>query len=239
MVEIFYLTILSIVPGFVWLLFFLHEDWRHPEPRSLVALSFLGGMVMTLFVILVQRMMHQALFCCDITELLFSEALSWNQVNFLIVFAAVEEIAKFAVVWFLIRPRKAFDEPLDAMIYMIVAGLGFAVVENVLYASALVKGTLSAGDPAQVLLLRATGSTLLHALTSAVIGYYWALEIFRKRVKRYIPEGIAVAILLHAVFNYLIIVSGERITTPLLFLGMIAFFVFIDFEKIKHKEHLI
>ncbi len=239
MVEIIFLVFLSIIPGFGWLALFLHEDWRRPEPRFLIFYTFLGGMVVTALVFLIQNVFHEVLFRGDVTELLFSGALTGGQFYFLALFAAVEEIAKFLVVWILIRPRKEFDEPLDAMIYMVVAGLGFAVVENIAYGSALVKGTIDAGNPAQILLLRSVGSTLLHALTSAVVGYYWALEIFKKRAKRFIPEGIAIAILLHVIFNYLIITAGERVMTPLLFLAVVLFFVLIDFQKIKHKEHII
>ena len=239
MVEILFLVFLSIVPGLCWLALFLHEDWRHPESRFLIFYTFLGGMVVTTLTLFIQNKVHEYLFQGDIITLLFSGQLSFSQVNFLIVFSAIEEIAKFLVVWLLIRPLKDFNEPIDAMIYMIVAALGFAVVENIAYVSAFVKGTISVGDPTQILLLRATGSTLLHALTSGVLGYYWALEMFQKRVKRFIPEGLAVAILLHVVFNYLIIVTGAQFITPLLFLAVVLFFLLIDFQKIKHKEHLI
>jgi len=240
MVEIFYLTVLSIVPGFVWLALFLHEDWRHPEPRSFVTLAFFGGMVATAFVFFIQNALHSAFFHGDITELLFAQALSWKQFNFLATFAAVEEIAKFLVVWVLVRPWKAFDEPLDAMIYMIIAGLGFAVVENIAYTSALVKGTIVAANPAQIILLRAIGSTLLHAITSAVIGYHWALAMLRTSTRRFsISTGIAFAVVLHVVFNYLIITAGERVMLPFLFLAVVLFFILIDFQKVKHKEHLI
>ena len=45
--------------------------------------------------------------------------------------ALIEEIIKFVASHFAARRSPAFSEPVDAMIYMIVAALGFATLENI------------------------------------------------------------------------------------------------------------
>ena len=47
--------------------------------------------------------------------------------------AFVEELAKFLMMFFLLRKNFVFDEPIDALIYSVVIALGFAFVENIVY----------------------------------------------------------------------------------------------------------
>ena len=49
-----------------------------------------------------------------------------------IVIAVIEEVLKFYTGYLFIRKKPDFDEPVDAMIYLIAVGLGFATVENIL-----------------------------------------------------------------------------------------------------------
>lgn len=228
---------LAVIPACVWLLFFLHENWRHPEPRILVFYTFLGGMFVVVLTLLIQNVVQDLFFHSEeILQTLFSSSiLSFKQVSFLVIFGAIEEISKFLVVWFLIKKRGGFREPLDVMIYMIVAALGFATVENILYGVVFLTGNVALS----ALLLRAIGATLLHALASGTLGYYWALGMFRRHPRYLIPKGLAFAIFLHAVFNYLIITAGGIVITPFLFLVVVFCFIFVDFENIKLREHRI
>ena len=44
-----------------------------------------------------------------------------------------EESLKFIVLYFYIRPKTAFNEPMDAIVYGTIASLGFATLENLTY----------------------------------------------------------------------------------------------------------
>jgi len=117
---------------------------------------------------------------------------------------------------------------------MIVAALGFATLENI--------GAISGISPSATLIpavletisLRFVGATLLHTLTSGIIGYYWALGIVRGKVARYLAIGIPIAAILHATFNYLILTYGDVIYS-VIFLMVVGFFVLNDFEQLKAK----
>ena len=215
---------IGLVPSFAWLIFFLREDIRHPEPKRLIALTFVAGVVITAGVLLVQLGMRN-----------FGNEFGIAPYGLLslIVLAAVEEIAKFAAAYWVTQSHpKEFDEPVDAMVYMIVAALGLAAVENV----ALVlqtQGALGTPGPLEVGALRFVGATLLHALTSGMVGYAWGRALFRgTNVRSALVRGMAVATALHAAFNYLIL-KFEPVTLPLIFLIFVAVAVLHDFEKLK------
>jgi RsiW-degrading membrane proteinase PrsW (M82 family) len=148
--------------------------------------------------------------------------------------AVIEEVMKFTAAHFAINQSPEFDEPIDAMIYMIVAALGFATLENI--------GAISGISPQGTLIptvletisLRFVGATLLHALTAGIVGYYWARGIVEGKPKRFLVGGLIVAIVLHTTFNYLIITYGAAIYS-VIFLIIVGFFVLNDFEELKAK----
>ena len=218
--------ILGLLPGFAWLFFFLQED-QHPEPKRLILKTFLAGAAGGSFALAAPILLHSAFGLLQFQQLIF---LSF------IVLALVEEIIKFFAAYFVVRKNPAFDEPVDAMIYMVVAALGFATVENL----GAVSGGGGSGQFALLsnalttTTLRFVGATLLHALTSALVGYWWAIGIRRFMAKKYIIYGLAAATLLHGIFNYLIISFGS-IIYAIAFLIVAAFFVLADFEKLKGK----
>ena len=132
------------------------------------------------------------------------------------------------------------------MIYMIVAALGFAALENVFIAlNSVFQNGWNSNDLFGILIFRFIGATLLHALSSAIVGYYWAKKFILDKVplitgieKRDIAEdlimqGIIFASLLHAIFNFLILKYNDILIYPTIFLTIIALFVFWNFEKIK------
>lgn len=222
------LIALGTIPALAWLAFYLKEDARHPEPKKLILYTFIAGALVTVFVLQFQIIINDW-----VTGKGFH---TYSLLSFTLLGAA-EEIFKFLAVYFVVSRRKEFDEPIDAMVYMIVAALGFATVENI--ASILQADVLSvaAPGPLETTALRFVGATLLHSLTSAVVGYYWGRSI-AKGGNRFaaISLGLVIATLLHAVFNSLIIKS-EPVALPLIFLMFMALFVLNDFEKLKKPDN--
>lgn len=225
--------ILGLLPGFVWLAFYLQEDRKKPEPKKLLVLSFLSGAAVTIPAVGLEILVRDGL--------RYSGVIDYGVISFLGL-SLVEEVMKFSAAYFVIHKSREFDEPIDAMIYLVTAALGFATAENI----AVNSGLLSAFDPSElaatsiifgdvfdVTTRRFIGATLLHSLSSGIVGYYWALGIFKKKTLKFIIAGLLIATLLHAIFNYLII-KNVGIIFPTLFLALIAFFVLNDFEKLKN-----
>lgn len=222
---VLFLFFAALAPSLVWFWFFLKED-IHPEPRRLLVRVFTIGALATAPTLFLQISFKAVTGLDNFGILLFG-------------FAVIEEIVKFAAVWYAVRKNPAFDEPIDAMIYMVAGAAGFATVENILIAVGSVEAvslaTLSAASG--ILLLRFIGATLLHVLASATVGYYWAKARATKNHFGPLVQGVVLAILIHVGFNQLVAIFGE---TNLLYASIVlltaGFFVIADFEILKTKS---
>ena len=224
------ILILGFLPGFAWLVFYIKEEETHPEPKRLILLVFLAGIAFGFLAVIFESLFANAASAIGIGE--FSLAA-------LAVFALIEEVMKFSAAYLMIGKSRITRNPVDLMIYLIVAALGFATLENVgalatFWLTANRTGTASffVASFAETLSLRFVGATLLHSLTSGIVGYHWALGILRHRVMHYLITGLAIATALHLFFNLLILDYGS-IVYALVFLTLLGFFVLNDFEKLR------
>jgi len=222
--------------SFIWLMFYLRKD-AHPESNKMVLKIFIFGMLTTI---------PAALAEIGIFERISKVWIENNPYLFIILYqlfavALTEEFLKYFVVKKAVLKNKEFDEPVDAMIYMIISALGFAALENIL--------ALFGMPFINVLFissLRFIGATFLHALVSGTIGYFLALSIAKtKKRTSFIAAGISISVILHALFNIFIIgIETARIAgkTPLaVFFGVcvviilisLSIFVSRGFKKLK------
>ena len=222
--------ILGFLPGFAWLVFYVKEEETHPEPKRLIMLAFAAGMLSGLAAIIFEILLQTAAIGIGIGE--FS-------LIALVAFALVEEAMKFGAAYLSIGKSRIAKNPVDLMIYLIVAALGFATLENIcalanFWIAAQQSGTATsfAASFAEALSLRFVGATLLHSLTSGIVGYHWALGILRHKTAPYLALGIVIAVALHTFFNLLILNYGN-VAYAVVFLVLLGFFVLNDFEKLK------
>lgn len=231
--------LIALLPGFGWLYFYLKEDEEHPEPKTTIVKVFVAGGACAFIALAVQVALQHVRLSFNSNAIRSPDDITWQVAVAIILFAFVEEIVKFAAAYTTIHRDPAFDEPIDAMIYMVVAALGFATIENIGAIQgnfASYDGNLLAGAVFETVTFRFVGATLLHTLSSAVLGYYWALHIRDFSAEsRLLLWGIALATALHALFNYLIISYGN-LMYAVAFLATIGFFVLGDFEKLKARR---
>ena len=229
------LVFLGLVPSLAWLLFYIREDVKHPEPKILIFFSFLVGGLVTFAVLPLQLWLNGKLPPLGIP--------TYSLASFLIL-GTIEEIFKFLSIYVFIHRRREFDEPLHAMIYMITASLGFAAVENVASIFQAAQGSILNIAILESLTLRFVGATLLHSLASGLVGYYWGLAFVKsarayflehKRELFFISKGLFIASVLHALFNYLIIKSGPA-SLAIVLVVFAGFFLLNDFEKFKKED---
>lgn len=225
------LVLLGLIPSLVWMSFFIKKD-IHPEPKYLVTKVFLMGIIVSPLAILLEL---------GFTRL--GDTFSWgmfaaNTPSYYLWAALVEEFIKFLAVYFIALRSPEFDEPVDAMIYMMVAGLGFAAIENIL----VLFRTIPSGTEVAltVWMLRSVGATLLHALSSSLLGYFLALAwFFRQHHKKMVVIGLALATLFHFSFNLFLSSAGEQLAGLASATGVLlvmAFLVSILFDKIKERH---
>lgn len=212
----------ALFPSFIWLNFYLRKDSR-AEPKSMVLIVFLFGMLVSVPAIFFERYL----------------AFVFEILNFPLIFqiflgvAFIEEFLKFLVVRFYVFQSKELDEPIDAIIYMIVSGLGFASAENLFF---LLPFELKSFQKIfEISFLRFIGATFLHALSSAILGFYIGLSFFRKKERiKLIAFGIFVATLLHGFYNlFIIYVEKVGILISLILLALAAIVVSWCLKKIK------
>lgn len=148
--------------------------------------------------------------------------------------ALAEELLKYLAVRLTILKNSEFDEPIDAMLYLIIAALGFAAAENVITLIAL--DTMR--EVAVISILRFWGATFLHTLASGIIGYHLALSMRKKfwKSKIFILRGFVIAIVIHGIYNYILIKAEDLIfyIIPALML-VSAFFVFGQIKILRKK----
>jgi len=219
--TIFFSLIGGILPALFWLYFWLKEDKLKPEPRSLIMLSFFGGMIAVIAALFAEK---------TVKDLVAS-----NLILVAIYAPIIEELFKFSAAYFLVLRKKEDDEPIDPIIYLISSALGFAALENALFlmsplAENNIMTSITTGN------LRFIGATLLHVVASALIGIFIGFSFYKNRVFKFfmIIIGLATAITLHSFFNFFIIKgTDENILAVFAGLWVAVIFLILILEKVK------
>ncbi|MEK7645039.1 MAG: PrsW family glutamic-type intramembrane protease [Patescibacteria group bacterium] len=218
-----FLTLLAgIIPPLIWLKLWLKED-VHPEPRRLILTAFIGGMIAVPFVIPLQGFVKGAVA---------------NAVTVVILWALIEETLKFLAGYYTAMTKKVNNEPIDPVMFMLTAALGFAALENVLF----IINPAMVGDLYTGLItsnLRFVGATLVHLVCSSAVGISLGLAFYKSRASKllHLVAGILIATALHSTFN-LLIMNATGMSTFGIFFGVWVSVIVLAlfFEKVKRVE---
>jgi len=183
----FSLLTAAIAPGIALLTYFYLKDRYDSEPIHMVVRMFLIGVLVVLPIAVIQRGL----------------TLWWGEEPFVFAFvisAGVEEFLKWFVLYHVIYNHTEFDEPYDGIVYAVAISLGFATLENVLYAF-LQPSTFGS------LLMRAMLPVTGHALFGVVMGYYLGKAKFeRSRSRYYLMLSLALPVFYHGLYDYIILI---------------------------------
>jgi protease PrsW len=182
-VVIAFYIFLSFFFPFLWIFYFYKKD-KHPEPVFWLFFAFLLGISSAIISYYFQKNL----------DLFLTE--NWQRY---LLFALIEEFFKFFVILLFIFPQKVFDEPIDAMIYMMFSALGFAFFENLILALSSKTNNVVA-----TLFYRFLGANLLHILASSLIGYGYAFFVKTRRIFPFALSFLS-GTFLHFLYNYFII----------------------------------
>lgn len=185
----------GVLPALIWLFFWLMEDRCEPEPKRFIFYSFVAGM-------------------CAVAPALFFEwhaKLYFTGTGLLLSWALIEEVVKFGAAYLVALRFYVYDEPLDAVVYLVTAALGFSALENALF----LWTPISAGDALRSVVtgdLRFMGASMLHCLTSATVGLSLAFAFYKSPGERRFAAatGLILAIALHTLFNFFILNDGSE-----------------------------
>jgi RsiW-degrading membrane proteinase PrsW (M82 family) len=193
MIYLFLLVIASIGPGLLWLWYFYRQDRYEPEPLRFILKTFFIGLLVVIPAGLLEQIWRQQL----ITSVKNADWAALLVMSFLVI-SLVEEGLKTLALWWTIGRSRELNEPADGIIYGITLGLGFASLENLLWASVFGFGVAA---------LRAIVTTLAHASFTGWMGHY---------ISRYkLQNGVAVPVLFK---GFLIVFVSHGLYDFLLFL---------------------
>lgn len=186
--------LLLLVPAVLWLGYFYLQDRHEPEPKHYVAGVFLLGAFVAFPI---ARFLE---------DLLPVAGWTGGPLSARAVFAAIlplglaQELAKLLVVRYSVYLSDEFDEPMDGIIYMTAAGIGYATAEN-LASLGRVDGNIFFATFAA----NAVVSILAHGSIAGVLGYALGLARFAPSSRRgpLLLGGLLVAAALNGVFGLL------------------------------------
>lgn len=195
----------SILPAFLWMVLFYRSDKFAPEPKKLVARTFLVGALVG------------AAMVFSLKELPFKMAIIYSSV---LIAPVSEETAKFLSVRWTIYNNREFNEPVDGMVYATAAALGFASVENVIY---VLNSWLTGGPEMGVMVLagRSVLSVPAHALFSSLWGLALGWHKHRQNLRSgmLVVAGLLGGMALHGLFNFLV---SENLLGGFVFLAFLG-----------------
>ncbi|MWC28439.1 glutamic-type intramembrane protease PrsW [Paenibacillus sp. MMS18-CY102] len=177
----------AIAPGVFLLTYLYLKDKYDTEPIHMVVRMFFIGVLILFPIMIVQRGVE----------------LWWGDHQFVTAFglsALVEESVKWFVLYHIIYNHTEFDEPYDGIVYAASISLGFATLENVLYALMQPSGF-------GTLMFRALLPVSGHALFGITMGYYMGKAKFAsaKRIKPYLLLSFILPIIFHGLYDWILL----------------------------------
>ena len=159
----------AAIPAVFWLGYFYLQDRHEPEPKALVGSMFiLGVFVAAPLADFVGGMIPIAGPDLD--------PLSVNHlVKNILLIGVVQEIAKYVVVRYSIYRHAEFDEPMDGIVYMIAAAIGFSTAQNYHHLASLGENVVLSQAAMNTVV-----NTLAHACFAGVLGYALGSAKFSK-----------------------------------------------------------
>lgn len=182
---------IAILPAIGLIYWFKKWDQKRPEPPGMIRNAMILGALSCVPAVIIEL---------AITAVL-GEARVSAQGSFLksfVVAAGTEEALKLAVVLLFFWKKPEFNETMDGILYTAAASLGFALLENVLYAG----GNLILG------LARAISAVPLHATCSGLMGYFVGVAKMRGNAGARIALGYFIAVMIHGVYDWAVFSGG-------------------------------
>lgn len=197
-----------IAPIAFWFWFFIWQDRSEPEPKKLLIKTFFLGVGITIFAIGVEALFFSVFFSHQYKDFLSTDIASgvakFSFSTALIVFLAgfIEEILKYFAVWEFVYRKVEFNQVADGVFYAITLALGFSFTENILYFYKLSSGSTNFFVIST--LVRGIATVLLHITATGIIGYALGkMKFTAGHKKSIVVVGLALAMLLHGLFNIL------------------------------------
>ena len=202
-------------------------DKYEKEPLKEIFITFILGCLTVIPVLIVSPLINNLLeipytFVDFLGSGLMGDAELKTLLYTFIGIALVEEYFKFLVLTKYSFKRECFNEPMDGIVYGVIASMGFALIENIIYVFGNTEQSFF------VAIMRMFSAIPAHALMGVIMGYYVGKAKFDiNNRKTLILKGLLGAILLHGAYDYFLFSK--------LGIGIFAFISLIFSYKIAKK----
>ena len=141
-----------------------------------------------------------------------------------IVAALIEESIKYLFIKLIFYIRKP-DTHLKGIVTAVSVGIGFALLENIMYSF----------DSSWIVIVRCLSAVPLHLITTGILGYY--LYYSNEENQHAHKKGFAEAFLIHGIYDFLISLASvfSLLALPLLAAGFMRLVKFIK-KKDLNKQ---
>lgn len=225
------IIIAALLPVAILLFYIYRKDRLAPEPAGQLAKAFLFG-VASVFVSFTMSLPFAAIGLYSETD-----ASLLGSIRTAFFGAAIpEEVAKFAMLWLLLRRNKYFDEWMDGIVYAVCVSLGFAAFENVMYLLQYSSEFISVG------IGRGLFAVPGHFCFGILMGYYFSLvKFYPHDIESNKLMVLAAPILAHGIYDSALMAAN--VSTALSVILTIAFLVFCHklwkLSSRKIGEHIV
>jgi len=221
--KIFFSLIMAVTPGLLLLRYYYRQDRDRPEPKNLVIKVFFLGVACSLFVYVLEDIVGRLNVYQNWSPILyyFFEAF--------IVAGLCEEYIKLRIITNCVYNSPKFDEVIDGIVYTVVASLGFACMENVVYVM---------NSSWHIAIARGFTAIPLHAVCSGIMGYYIGLAkrcAGTKQESFLINKGLWSAICIHGLYDFILFISSGIGYTVSVMVVPLVLWAYIN---LKHKIQL-
>ncbi len=213
------LLLAAILPGILFCVLIYFLDKHEKEGAIPLLIAFVLGTLSALPAVGLQMLASN--FGLDYTEhfgyLLF---------YVFIVVAFSEELVKLVMLLLYPYPRPFFNEPMDGIVYTIMIGMGFAVVENIIYAN---------NFGIETVMIRSFTAVPAHAIFAVFMGYFVGLSKFHPEMKwKLIGFGFLLAVGIHGLYDFFIL---QQYYEWLMGLGLLTVIIGCYLSWLLIKDH--
>ncbi len=214
--------LLAVAPGLAICIFIYWKDKFEKEPLTLLIVSFLLGMfsvVPTLILSLIGQIMG---FDPE------SNMLWWSLISCIVGIGLVEEYCKYFFVRFYAYRKPAFNEPFDGITYSVMVAMGFATVENVMYA-------WNGGEG--VAWLRMFTAVPAHATDGIFLGYFLGLQKMHGK-KFFGLLGLGLTAVSHGLYDFFALNTQHNAMFILYWFIVFVLSIYLSFKAIRiHRNN--
>ncbi len=252
------LLILALLPAVALCIYIYIKDRVEKEPIGLLLLLLVFGALSALPVLAISAVTDPIIHALFASRVSFDELgnayvtsdaawYAYNAVDNFLGVALIEEFCKWMVLWIVTRRNRQFNCTFDAVVYAVFVSLGFAALENVLYA-------FSYG--LETVLMRAVISVPGHMFFGVLMGFYYSrwkvchtaavLERVYVREGRFAPKSplisgkralvcsVLIPVLAHGFFDFALSVGSALFIV--LFYVSLAFLYFHCFRTVRRMS---